>query len=56
MITIDQFERCMFRQINEYMDAFYQDTGVVLERATAHNNDRELIHALLRQIDHLKRE
>ena len=32
------FERSMFRQINKYMDAFYQDTSVVLERATVHNN------------------
>ena len=32
------FERCMFRQINEYMDVFYQNTNVVLERATVHNN------------------
>ena len=46
----------MFREINEYMDAFYQDTSVVSERATAHNSDRELINLLLRQIDHLKRE
>ena len=32
------FERWMFRQINEYMNVFLQDTSVVLERAIIHNN------------------
>ena len=32
------FERCMFCQINEYMDVFLSDTNVVLERDTVYNN------------------